>query len=144
MLWGRREDQVHRATTYRSRLAISVGVFATRLGLDRDRAFYLTVTIVIASLYVLFAVMGKSTQALLVDLAVGTLFIVAAAIGYRRSLWIVAVALAGHGVLDLIHPTAIANPGVPVWWPPFCLSYDVSAAVYLTWLLRSGRVRATA
>ena len=37
---------------------------------------------------------------------------------------------------------AIANPGVPTWWPGFCLAYDVIAAGYLSWLLKSGRVRA--
>ena len=38
-------------------LAIFVGLFATGVGLDRDRAFYPVVTIVIATYYVLFAVM---------------------------------------------------------------------------------------
>ena len=45
-------------------LALAVGVFATSVGLDRDRAFYPTVTIVIALLYALFAVMGESADAL--------------------------------------------------------------------------------
>jgi hypothetical protein len=36
----------------------------------------------------------------------------------------------------------IDNPGVPPWWPAFCGAYDVAAAVYLAWLLRSGRLRA--
>jgi hypothetical protein len=64
--------------------------------------------------------------------------------GFKRSLWIVVVALAGHGTLDLIHGALISNPGVPSWWPAFCLTYDISAAAYLTWLLKSGRVRAAA
>ncbi len=38
-------------------LAFAVGLLATAIGLDRDRAFYPTVTIVIASYYALFAVM---------------------------------------------------------------------------------------
>ena len=36
-------------------LALAVGLFATVSRLDRDRAFYPTVAIVIASLYCLFA-----------------------------------------------------------------------------------------
>ena len=32
-------------------LALAVGIFATRVGLDRGRTFYATVTIVIASLH---------------------------------------------------------------------------------------------
>jgi hypothetical protein len=125
-------------------LALLVGVFATGIRLDRDRGFYPVVTIVIAAYYVLFAVMGKSTQALLLDSMVCTVFTAASAIGFKRSLWIVVVALAGHGVLDLTHATFISNPGVPYWWPDFCLTYDVSAAAYLAWLIRSGRVRAAA
>ena len=52
-------------------LAFVVGIFATVVRLDRDRAFYPTVAIVIASLYSLFAVMGGSTRALVVESTVG-------------------------------------------------------------------------
>jgi hypothetical protein len=31
----------------------------------------------------------------------------------------------------------IQNPGVPAWWPGFCLTYDIAAAGYLAWILRS-------
>ena len=55
---------------------------------------------------------------------------------------VVVAALAAHGIFDLVHGAAIPNPGVPTWWPEFCLAYDVTAAVYLAWLLGSGRVRA--
>lgn len=123
-------------------LAFVVGLFATVLGLDRDRAFYPTVTIVIASLYALFAVMGASAQALALESLAGAVFIAGAAIGFRSSLWIVALSLAAHGIFDLAHGSIISNPGVPNWWPEFCLAYDVTAAGYLAWLLKSGRVRA--
>jgi len=125
-------------------LALSVGLFATALGLDRDRAFYPVVTIVIATYYVLFAVMGAPAHVLVLETLVSAVFAAAAAVGFKGSLWVVVVALAGHGVLDLTHGAIIANPGVPSWWPQFCLTYDVSAAVYLVWLLKSGRVRAAA
>jgi hypothetical protein len=119
-----------------------VGLFATGIGLDRDRAFYPVVTIVIASYYVLFAVMGGSTHALLLESLVCAVFLAVAVAGFRWSLWVVVVALAGHGILDLTHADVISNPGVPTWWPAFCLTYDISAAAYLAWLLWSGRVRA--
>jgi hypothetical protein len=122
--------------------ALAVGVFATGVGLDRDRAFYPAITIVIALLYVLFAVMGNSTRAIAPDSLVSIAFIVAAVAGFKRSLWIVAAALAGHGIMDLFHSAVITNPGVPTWWPAFCSAYDVVAAGYLAWLIRSGRVRA--
>ena len=123
-------------------LAFAVGLMATALGLDRDRSFYPTVTIVVASYYALFAVMGAPTHALVLESLVGVVFLVVAALGFRSSLWVVVVALAAHGIFDLVHGRVISNPGVPSWWPQFCLTYDVTAAAYLAWLLRSGRIRA--
>lgn len=120
-------------------LALGVGIFATRIGFDRDRAFYPTVMIVIASYYVLFAVMGGSAHSLLTECAVLAVFLLAAIAGFKRTLWLVVAALAAHGVLDLVHPQFIANPGVPVWWPDFCLAYDVVAAGYLAALLIRSR-----
>jgi hypothetical protein len=125
-------------------LAIAVGLLARSCGLDRDRAFYPTVTIVIASYYVLFAVMGAPAGVIVLESLVGAVFLALAISGLRSSLWVVVVALAAHGIFDLVHGQAIANPGVPGWWPQFCLTYDVTAAGYLAWLLRSGRIRAAA
>lgn len=116
-------------------LALGVGALGTWIGFDRDRAFYPTVMIVIASYYVLFAAMGGSSDALLTECAVMAAFLVASLVGFKRTLWLVVAALAGHGVLDCMHPHLVANPGVPVWWPEFCLAYDVVAAGYLAALL---------
>jgi hypothetical protein len=125
-------------------LTLLVGLFATGTGLDRDRGFYPVVTVVIAATYVLFAVLGDSTHALFLDLLACIVFVAVAVTGFKRSLWVVVIALAGHGMLDLTHAAVISNPGVPPWWPEFCFAYDVSAAGYLAWLIRSGRVRASA
>lgn len=124
-------------------LALAVGVLARSQGLDRDRAFYPTVTIVVASYYGLFAVMGGSNEALVIESLVGTAFLVAAVAGFRSPLWLVAAALLAHGLFDFVRGTAIANPGVPIWWPQFCLAYDVTAAGRLAWLLKSGRIPAS-
>ena len=124
-------------------LAFAVGLLATASGLDRDRAFYPTVTIVIASYYALFAVMGTSTDALVLESVVGAVFLAVAVSGFRSSLWVVVLALAAHAVFDLVHSRVISNPGVPAWWPVFCLTYDVTAAAYLAWLLKIDRIRTT-
>jgi hypothetical protein len=123
-------------------LALTVSLSATLIRLDRDRAFYPTVLIVIASYYVLFAVMAGSTRAIVVESLIMLGFMLVAAVGFRRNLWLVAAALAAHGVLDAFHGHVVANPGVPAWWPAFCLSYDIAAAAYLAWLLtRAPRAR---
>jgi hypothetical protein len=124
-------------------LAGAVGLFATWVRLDRDRAFYPTVAIVVASYYVLFAAMGASNETLVIELLVGAVFVVVAVAGFRFSLWLAVAALAGHGIFDVFHGAAIPNPGMPVWWPQFCMGYDVAAAGYLAWLLTSGRTRAS-
>jgi len=123
-------------------LALAVGLLGRSSGLDRDRAFYPVVTIVVASYYALFAVMGASTYVLLLESLAGAIFLALAVSGFRSSLWVVVAALAAHGIFDLLHARIIANPGVPSWWPQWCFSYDVAAAGFLAWLLRSGRVRA--
>ena len=124
-------------------LALSVGLSATYFGLDRDRAFYPTVMAVIASYYALFAVMGGSAHALAIESIVIVVFLGASIAGFRTSLWLVVAALAAHGVFDSIHGYLVENPGVPDWWAPFCLAYDVVAAAYLAWLLSRSRVHAT-
>jgi hypothetical protein len=98
-------------------LALVVAGCAALVGFDRDRAFYPTLLVVIASYYVLFAVIGGSVFAVLVESAVMTAFAALAVLGFRGKLWIVAAALAGHGVFDAVHGSLVTNPGVPVWWP---------------------------
>jgi len=117
-------------------LALMVSGIATLIGLDRDRAFYPTLVVVIASYYVLFAVMGGSGHALVVETLVMAGFLLVAVIGFKKNLWLVVAALAAHGVFDFFHGRVVANPGVPAWWPAFCLTYDVTAAAFLAWLLR--------
>jgi hypothetical protein len=120
-------------------LSIVVSLFARLTGLDRDRAFYPKALIVIASYYVLFAVMGGTAHALIIESIVMTAFLLAAA-GFKVNLWIVVAALVGHGVFDFFHADIITNAGVPAWWPPFCLAYDVCAGgslACLFWLAKT-------
>jgi hypothetical protein len=125
-------------------LAVGVGLLGTVSGLDRDRAFYPIVTIVVASFYALFAAMAGSTHTLVLESLVGAVFVIAAIWGFKSSLWLVAAALAAHGIFDLGHSLVIPNSGVPSWWPEFCSAFDVTIAVYLAFLLRTGRLRVSA
>ena len=116
-------------------LALAVSLFGTVFRFDRERSFYPVMTIVIASTYQLFAAITGTTELLSLETAMFFVFVSAAVVGFRTNLWIVVGALAGHGIFDLVHPHLISNPGVPVWWPAFCMTYDISAALYLAWLL---------
>jgi hypothetical protein len=116
-------------------VSIGVALFARLVRLDRDRAFYPTVMIVIAAYYVLFGVMSGSVQTVVIESGVMMLFAAAAVAGFKSSTWIVVAALAGHGVFDAVHGYVIENDGVPTWWPAWCFAYDVGAAACLGWLL---------
>jgi hypothetical protein len=123
-------------------LGLGISMGATAIGFDRERSFYPTVLIVIALLYVLFAITADSTQALLLELLPGALFVIAAVAGFKTRLWWVVAGLIGHGLFDFVHGHFISNPGVPVFWPGFCATYDVVAGVYLAFLLKRSRVGA--
>jgi hypothetical protein len=111
-------------------------------GFDRDRVFYPTLLIVIATYYILFAVIGSSPPALTLESLIPAAFLALAVAGFKKNLWLIVAALAGHGVFDFYHHLFIQNPGVPVWWPVFCLSFDVLAGGFLAILLmRRLRIR---
>jgi hypothetical protein len=118
-------------------LALAAVLYAGVAGFGRDRAFYAVMVVIVASYYILFAVMSGSALALSVETAAFSIFALAAVIGFRTNLWLVAGALVGHGIFDLVHPLLITNAGVPAWWPMFCMSFDVVAGLYLAWLLTS-------
>jgi hypothetical protein len=74
-----------------------VAGFAATSGFDRDRAFYPTVLIVIASYYSLFAVMGASRYSTLeIEIAVGLVFSVFAVLGFKKSMWLAAAGIANR------------------------------------------------
>jgi hypothetical protein len=112
-------------------LAAAVAGFAALAGFDCERAFYPTVVIVVASYYILFAVMGASERTLIAEIAATCVFAALAVLGSRRWPWLIAVALVGHGIFDSVHHLLIANPGVPKWWPGFCMAFDVALGALL-------------
>ena len=111
---------------------VFIGMLA---GFDRERVFYPMMLPPVATYYVLFAAMGGSTSALTIESLVACIFLMAAVVGFKKNLWLAAAALAGHGVFDFFHHLLIQNPGVPVWWPGFCLGFDVLAGGFLAALL---------
>jgi hypothetical protein len=116
-------------------LAPTVLGLTTLAGIGRGRNFYPLILIVVAHYYLLFAAMAASAQALLLEAAAAGVFMSLAALGFRTSSWLVAAALAGHGLFDTTHHLFIDNPGVPDWWPGFCMTFDVVAGGILAVLL---------
>jgi len=128
-------------------LAVATCVFFGMLaGFDRERIFYPMMLPPVATYYILFAAMGGSTSALTLESLVACIFLTATVVGFKKNLWLAAAGLAGHGVFDLFHNLVIQNAGVPVWWPGFCMSFDVVAGGFFAVLLarRSGFERAVA
>jgi hypothetical protein len=117
-------------------LAIAIAACAAWTGLDRGRSFYPTAMIVIAFYYVLFASMGASMRILAIETAVAVAFSAVALFGFKKNMWVVAAAIAGHGVFDFVHSLLIANPGMPAWWPGFCGTVDVALGGWMAFRLR--------
>lgn len=107
------------------------GLLGTVMSLDRCRSYYPTILIVTATYYVLFGVMGASGRIVAAEIVVATGFSVVALVGFKKSLWLVAAGIASHGVFDLVQHLFIPNPGVPQWWPGFCLAIDITMAGWL-------------
>ena len=124
-------------------LALLIAIVTRVSGMDRDRAVYPVALIVIGFYYVLFATMGGSNAALITESIGATVFLLIAVIGYRTTLWIVALGIAGHGLFDFfVHPHLATNAGMPVWWPAFCGTIDIALAIICAVLLNVGRVEA--
>ena len=124
--------------------AVAIAVLAKSTRFDQDRSFYPTVLIIIASYYVLFAVMGGSPHALVWELVVAVAFSAVAIVGGLYLPLLVGVGIVAHGLFDLVYFTMMENAGVPDWWPGFCGSLDVVLGLWVIGLSRSGLVFKTA
>lgn len=86
--------------------------------------------IVIASVYVGFAVADGRPRVILVECCVTMAFVVLGLAALTGSPWLLVVGLAGHGLKDLWqHRTQfVANTR---WWPPFCMVVDFVVATVI-------------
>lgn len=106
-------------------IGLAVPALPALTGIGRGRDFPAIVLIAIAFYYVLFGAMSGSTQALAQESIVATGFVLVAIAGFRVRAWVLAAAIAGHGIFDIVHHAFIDNPGVPAWWPGFCATADI-------------------
>jgi hypothetical protein len=104
---------------------------ATTVGLGRGRAFDPTQLLVIASYYVLLAVIGAQRHTVVIRAMVAGIFVSVAVIGYKTNLWIVVFALVAHATFDFVHHLFIGKLGVPHWWLSYCLAFDMLMSGFL-------------
>lgn len=83
--------------------------------------------VLIASVYIGFAVADGRPTVIAVESSIAGVFVVLAAAGVTGSAWLLVLGLAGHGFKDLWQHRShyVANTR---WWPPFCLAVDWVAA----------------
>ncbi len=118
-------------------LAVGVAALGKFTHFDEDRSFYFTVLVIIASYYVLFAVLGGSDLALVWELVIAAAFSTVAIVGALHAPTLVGIGIIAHGLFDFVHDGIIENPGVPTWWPSFCGSVDVLLGLWVVILTRS-------
>ena len=86
--------------------------------------------VLIASVYIGFAVADGRPRVIAAETAVATIFLTVAAIAVTRSVWLLVVAYAGHGIKDFWQERRqfVSNTR---WWPPFCATVDWLVAAVL-------------
>jgi hypothetical protein len=86
--------------------------------------------VLIASVYIGFAVADGRWVVIAVETGVASVFVVVAAAAVTGSAWLLVAGLVGHGLKDLWQHRSqfVANTR---WWPPFCLVVDVTAAAII-------------
>jgi hypothetical protein len=95
-----------------------------------DSTVYALGLVLIAAIYIGFAVADGRGTVIAVETGVAAVFVVVAAAGVTGSAWLLVAGLAGHGLKDLWqHRTGfVANTR---WWPPFCATVDFVAATII-------------
>jgi hypothetical protein len=115
-------------------LALVLAIFGKLTSYEKDRSFFPTLLIVIASYYLLFAILDGSVSTILIEIAIASFFIVLAIWGSYRFPLIVGAGIALHGIFDFMYGHLYVNNGVPVWWPAFCAGIDIPFGLWIMYL----------
>jgi hypothetical protein len=93
--------------------------------------------VLIAAIYIGFAVADGRPRVIAVETLVASGFVVLSAAAITGSPWLLVVALAGHGAKDLWQEHTHFVRGTR-WWPPFCATVDFSAAAIIAVAIAAG------
>ena len=93
--------------------------------------------VVIAAVYVGFAVADGRPKVIAVESSVTFAFVVVAAAAVTGSPWLLVAGMAGHGLKDLWQHRShfVANTR---WWPPFCMVVDWVVAAIIVGEIAAG------
>jgi hypothetical protein len=113
-------------------LAVGVAQAASPLAfwwLDTATVYALGL-VVIAPVYIGFAVADGRRRVVAVESGVAGMFVIIAAAAITGTPWLLVAGLAGHGLKDLWQHRShfVANTR---WWPPFCLVVDWAVAAII-------------
>ena len=93
--------------------------------------------VLIAAVYVGFAVADGRPRVVAVESSVAFAFVLVAAAAVTGSPWLLVIGLAGHGLKDLWQHRShyVANTR---WWPPFCMVVDWVVAAIIVGEIAAG------
>jgi hypothetical protein len=83
--------------------------------------------VVIAAVYVGFAVSDGRTRVITIESAIAAAFFVISAIAIAATPWLLVAAYLAHGAKDLWQHRHQFVRGTR-WWPPFCFAVDLTVA----------------
>ena len=86
--------------------------------------------ILIASVYIGFAVADGRPTVIAVESSVAAIFVVVAAAAISGPAWLLVIGLIGHALKDLWQHRTHFVAGTR-WWPPFCCAVDLVAAALI-------------
>jgi hypothetical protein len=105
-------------------------------------AFHTVAPAIIGSIYVGFAFADGRISIMILEIAVGTGFVVLGLLGLWQAPIFIAVGLVLHALWDLAHRPKGITTKLPAWYPPFCAAYDFVFAGVFVVLARQIAVRA--
>jgi hypothetical protein len=94
------------------------------------QAVYALSLILIAAIYIGFAVADGRPTVIAVETSVAAVFVVVGAAAITGSVWLLVAGLVGHGLKDLWQHRTHFVAGTR-WWPPFCCAVDMVAAALI-------------
>jgi hypothetical protein len=93
--------------------------------------------ILIASIYIGFAVADGRPIVIAVESGIAAIFVLIASLGISGPAWILVAGLLGHGCKDLWQHRHQYVAGTR-WWPPFCCAVDLVAALFIALAILGG------